>query len=116
MTYGRQAPYAAWVHPQSTPRKLMDSRGGRFYCNDENDERKLKTQRFDAIKYPTIAAVGRAVEPHLGALTSATLVGKVRATMNTPIRAGLSHPSRGWFEQIGKVRISFHIARNQRSR
>jgi hypothetical protein len=46
--------------------------GGRFYCNDENDERKLKTQRFDAIKYPTIAAVGRAVEPHLGALTSDT--------------------------------------------
>jgi integrase len=57
----------------------------RFYCSDENGERKLKTQTFDAIKYPTVAAVRKAVESQLGALNSDTMAGKVSATMNTII-------------------------------
>jgi len=40
----------------------------RFYCTDENGERKLKTQTFDAIKYPTEAALRKAMEPQLGDL------------------------------------------------
>lgn len=57
----------------------------RFYCSDESGERKLKTQTFDANKYPTEAAVRRAVEPQLGALNSDTLGGKISATMNSII-------------------------------
>ena len=57
----------------------------RFYCSDENGERKLKTQTFDALKYPTEAAVRKAIEPQLGSLNSDTLGGKISATMNTII-------------------------------
>lgn len=57
----------------------------RFYCSDENGERKLKTQTFDALKYPTETAVRKAVEPQLGALNSDTLGGKISASMNTII-------------------------------
>ena len=48
-----------YQHPQSTPRHWFRV-GGPFYCNDENDERKLKTQTSGAIKYQTAAAVRRA--------------------------------------------------------
>ena len=57
----------------------------RFYCSDESGERKLKTQTFDALKYPTETAVRKAVEPQLGALNSDTLSGKINATMTTII-------------------------------
>ncbi|HTW81433.1 MAG TPA: tyrosine-type recombinase/integrase [Terracidiphilus sp.] len=57
----------------------------RFYCSDESGERKLKTQTFDALKYPTETSVRKAVEPQLGALNSDTLSGKISATMKTII-------------------------------
>jgi hypothetical protein len=57
----------------------------RFYCSDENGERKLKTQTFDALEYPTETAVLKAIEPQLGALDSDTLSGKISATMKTII-------------------------------
>ena len=45
----------------------------RYYHTDPDGKRKLKVQTFDPLKYPTEAAVRKAIEPLLGALNSDTL-------------------------------------------
>jgi integrase len=57
----------------------------RFYITAPDGKRKLKVQTFDAAKYPTERDVRKAVEPHMSALNSGTLGGKVAATLGTVI-------------------------------
>jgi hypothetical protein len=55
------------------------------YYQTVDGERKLRVQTFDSLKYPTEAAVRKAVEPLLGSLNSDTLAGKLSATLGTVI-------------------------------
>jgi hypothetical protein len=70
----------------------------RFYQTVDG-KRKLKVQTFDAIKYPTVTAVRKAVEGQLGALNAGTLGGKVSATLGTIINRYMRKTSKTYVTQ-----------------